>query len=100
MPGQEGPVQQVQPAGGPGRRRQMSLLVGEGIKGHPKHLGEYLSLGGSRQETGHVGTLHRPGAGAGPHGLDGPQALLPQQRFHHLRQVLHMLKEGVALAQA
>ena len=78
----------------------MPLLVGEGIEGHPQHLGEHLALGGSRQEAGHIGALHRPGAGAGPHGLDGPQASLSQQRFHHLRQVLHMLKEGVALAQA
>ena len=101
VPGQKGPVQQVHPPGGPGGRRQMSLLVGVGEKGDAQHMGQPLPLGGAGQEAGHIGALHRPGAGAGPHGNDLilVQPPLPQLT-EQLGQALDMLKQGVALAQA
>ena len=96
MPGQKGALQQIQPSGGPGRRRQMALLVGEGVKGRPQHMGHRLPEGGPRQKAGHIGALHRPGAGAGPY---GPKIQLFQAP-DHLRQALDVLKQRVALAQA
>ena len=73
VPGQVGPVQQVHPPGGPSRCGDVPLLVGDRDKGHVQRIGQGRALGLPGQKAGHIGALHRPGAGAGPHGGDVPE---------------------------
>ena len=74
--------------------------MGEGKEGHPQSVGQRLAQGSARQETGHVGALHRPGTGAGAHRLKIFQKALLLQLLQLTGQPLDVLEQGVALAQA
>ena len=77
----------------------MPLLVGVGIKRHAQSSGDSTPLPLPRQEAGHIGALHRPGAGGRPHGPNIFQPPLLRQLLQQAGQPLYMLKQGITLSE-
>lgn len=77
----------------------MALLVGHGVKRHAQRIRQRLPLPLSRQKAGHIGALHRPRPGTGPHGGQAGQPAFRPQLGKAPRQVFDVLEQRVALPQ-
>ena len=77
----------------------MSLLMGHRAEGYPQGIRQGPPLALPRQEAGHIGALHRPGPGGGPHHSQVLQHAPLPQGGKPPRQMLDVLKEGVGLPQ-
>ena len=100
MPGQVGPVHQLQTPGGPERRRHMALLVGDGIARHVQRSRRGPRRHHPGQEAGHIRALHGPRPGGDGHRLHCRIPHVGQEALQQRRQALDMGEDRVALPEA